>query len=72
MSHEHGVARARIIGRRKVCRDGQMSGNGEMCGSIRAIRVAGVGCWASGQVSRHVARTQRGAGRSGQTQRGGH
>ena len=37
ISHEHGEATERIIGRRKVGRNRQGDGNGEMCGSGRAI-----------------------------------
>ena len=48
-----------------------MSGNGGMGRSGQVIRGMSGSDWASGWTIRHNEWTQRGVGRSGQTQRGG-
>ena len=64
-----GVGR-RLIGCGEVGRNRQVSGNGGMGRSGRVIGGAGTSGCTSEQTIGHNARTQRGAGRSGQTQRG--
>ena len=63
----HGGVRERLIGHEEVGRNRQVRGMG---GSGQVIRGAGASDWASEQMIRHNARMQRGAGRSGQMQRG--
>ena len=62
--------RERLIGCGEVGRNRQMSGNGGMGGSGWVIRGAGVSNQTSEWTIGHNARMQRGAGRSGQMQRG--
>ena len=59
-----------MIGCGEVGRNRQVSGNGGMGGSSWVIRGASASDRASKQMIGHDERTQRGAGRSGQMQRG--
>ena len=57
-----------MIGHGEVSRNGQVSGNGGMGGSGWVI--GGASDWASKWMIGHDEQMQRGAGRSGQMQRG--
>ena len=62
--------RERLIGHGEVGRNRQVSGNGGMGRSGQVIRGVGVSDRTSEWTIRHDAQMQRGAGRSGQMQRG--
>ena len=70
VSDGHSRAGGRLIGCGELGRNRQVSGNGGMGISGRVIRGAGMSSRTSEQTIGHDARMQRGAGRSGQTQRG--